>query len=172
MDFIQRKNLRLKGYDYSQNGAYFITICSADNLNIFSKIYVTRRDRARPCPKLKLTRLGELCENAITETAQKFSVSITDYVIMPNHIHLIIVIDNDLRTGASPVPTVSNIIRFYKSTIANEWLKICKEENRIMGKIWERSFYDHIIRDDEDYYIKARYIEENPLRWCLKNNLL
>ncbi len=89
---------------------------------------------------------------------------------MPNHIHLIIEVkEHNARTGASPVPTVSAIIGAYKSLVYNKWLDTCGENNQIVGKIWERSFYDHIIRDDEDLYFRQRYIDENPLRWCLKN---
>ena len=166
----QRKSLRLKGYDYANGGLYFITICTFEKKYILSAI-VDRRDSPCGCPQVRLTTLGKICRKNIRNIEKAFNVKITDYIIMPNHIHLIVELENyDARTGASPVPTVSAIIGAYKSLVYNEWLDICKKNNRIVGKIWERSFYDHIIRDDEDLFFRKRYIEENPLRWCLKIN--
>ena len=173
MEYPKRKNNRLIDYDYSKSGAYFITICTKDKNSILSELeYQFRRDSPCGCPQLKLTQLGNICTDTICELEKKYSVRITNFIIMPNHVHLIVFIDCIERTGASPVPTISNIIGAYKSIVANKWLKVCKQNNMKMGNVWERSFYDHIIRDDEDYYIKARYIEENPIRWCEKHNLL
>lgn len=159
-DFVQRKPLRLKGYDYSQNGVYFITICTKDNKCILSNITVGATN-GRPCD-VELTNTGKIVENGICGIEKHYeNVNVDSYVIMPDHIHLIIRIDN--QSGrAMLVPTVSRIIQQFKGYITKQ----------IGQLIWQKSYYDHIIRDDEDYYIKARYIEENPLRWCLKNKLL
>lgn len=172
-DYPQRKSNRLKGYDYAQSGAYFVTICTSDKKCILSKVESqSRRDRACPCPQIKLTYLGNICVQTFKEIEKRFAVRITDYIIMPNHIHLIIFVDSVERTAARAVPTISDIIGSYKSIVANKWLRVCKHNGIKMNGIWERSFYDHIIRDDEDYYIKARYIEENLIRWHRKNNII
>ena len=84
-------------------------------------------------------------------------MQIEKYVIMPNHIHLIIAIKS--TAGASPCPTVSDIICAYKSLTTRE----CR--NFYNGIIWQKSFYDHIIRDENDYLRIWEYIENNPLKW-------
>ena len=68
-------------------------------------------------------------------------------------------------TTARVVPTVSNIISAYKSIITNEYMKECNKRNIVIGKLWQRSYYDHIIRNDADYIEKANYILTNPARW-------
>lgn len=160
MDFIKRKPNRLKGYDYSQNGRYFITICTKDNECILSNIIVGATN-GRRC-NVELTDIGKIVENSIHGIEKNYkNVFVDSYIIMPDHIHLIVQLGNsDSRPMVDP--TVSRIIQQFKGHITKQ----------IGRPIWQKSFYDHIIRDDEDYYIKLRYIEENPVRWCLKRNLL
>lgn len=88
--------------------------------------------------------------------AKKYIITIPgikEYVIMPNHIHMIIVIDGTMRASS---PTISLLIRSFKTLTTKD----------IGFSIFQRSFYDHIIRDEEDYLTKAKYIEENPARWA------
>lgn len=169
----KRKGQRLKGYDYSNSGAYFITICVYGNKPLLSKIVdSSRRDNPCGCPQVMLKSLGKICENTIDFICEKYDLIIEDYIIMPNHIHMISFIDeSSSRTTARVVPTVSDVIGAYKSIVSSEWLKQCKKNNLEMGILWERSFYDHIIRNDEDYECKQRYINENPIRWSIKYHL-
>ena len=88
------------------------------------------------------------------------NIHICEYVIMPNHIHFILMI-NKVAAGASPCPTVSDIICTYKSLTT----RLCKQKGYSGNKLFQTSFYDHIIRDDEDYNTKAQYIDTNPLTW-------
>lgn len=176
MSLPQRKPQRLRGFNY-QSGAFFITICTKDAKRILSKIHyeasAKRRDSPCGCPQLELTSLGKICENTLTTIAQKYGVRISDYVIMPNHIHMILWLEkSNMRTTARVVPTVSSVIGAYKSMVAVEWARFCKTEKNAAANLWERSFYDHILRDEEDLVCKRRYIAENPLRWCIKNRLL
>ena len=95
---------------------------------------------------------------------------IDKYVIMPNHIHFIL-IKNDLieeraTARVATTVTVGRIVGAYKSVVANEWLKICKQSDEVMGKIWQRNYYEHVIRDENDYQIKWNYIEDNPIKWA------
>lgn len=150
MDNLQkRKQLRLKGYDYSKCGAYFITICVKGRKCILSNIVVNDDKTA---PSVKLTEIGNLVYKYIVQIK-----GINSFVIMPNHIHLII-IKNDEQDGTmrSSCPTsISNDIRTFKTLVTKE-----------LGKsIWQTSFYDHIIRDDYDYMIHLQYIDENPAKW-------
>ena len=105
---------------------------------------------------------------------------------MPNHIHGIIVLKNavgatlavapnddiapndavaDIRAGASPAPTIFDIVGAYKSLVANGCLAIFKSKNEIMGKLWQRNYYEHIIRDEQSYQTISNYIVNNPAKW-------
>ena len=157
-DFPKRKNNRLKEYDYSQNGAYFITICSKDKVCVFSQITVGTSN-ARPY-EVALTSIGTIIDNAINEIPKHYnSVFIDKYIIMPNHIHMIIRIQND-NGRPMVVPTVSRIIQQMKGYVTKQ-----------IGKpIWQNKFYDHIIRDEYDYTTRCQYIDNNPENWLLKKD--
>ncbi|MBR3738455.1 MAG: transposase, partial [Eubacterium sp.] len=149
-DLPKRKNNRLQGFDYSQNGAYFITICSRNKKHIFSKITVGT-SIARPF-NVELTSTGEIIDNAINEIPKHYAHAFIDnYVIMPNHIHMIIRIIND-SGRALLVPTISKIIQQMKGYVTKQ----------VGEPVWQNKFYDHIIRDEYDYMIRYQYIENNP----------
>lgn len=141
-----RKPNRLKNYDYSSQGAYFITICTLDRKCILSHIV---GGDALIAPQTNLTRCGEIARKNIESMP-----GIDKYVIMPNHIHLLIAIDGPMKASA-PTISVPNLIRSFKVLVSKE----------IGQSIWQRSFYDHIIRDEEDYLNHLRYIEDNPAKW-------
>lgn len=85
---------------------------------------------------------------------------------MPNHVHVIVTIDSNEADSRKGCPyTIPQIIGAYKSIVANEYLRICKRNNVVMGKIWQRSYHDHIIRDYEDYLTIWHYIDTNPIKW-------
>lgn len=150
---IVRKKHRLKNYDYSQNGAYFITICAKDRKNIFSEIIAN--DSVIHPFKTELTKIGFVAEKGISNIENHYeNVFVDKYVIMPNHIHLIIRIDNE--NGLPTVtPTISRIIQQYKGFVSKQ----------LSESIWQKLFYDHIIRNDEDYITKWQYIDDNPAKW-------
>lgn len=148
MDYPRRKPTRLKGYDYSTNGAYFITICTQNRQCVLSEILDT-------C-EIRLSEYGEITKKQIKAAQQRFpTVSIPQYVIMPNHIHLIMILNGS--GGASPSPTVSDVICALKSQIT----RLCNYG----GKLFQRSFHDHIIRNEKDYMMISEYIENNPYKW-------
>ena len=154
----KRKSPRLKSFDYSTTGAYFITICTQNRKNILSTIV----GEGSPLPKL--SHYGEIANLWIQKLPEKYhEISVDCYVIMPNHIHLLLSVMKDDGRG-DPSPTVDT---------AMGWLKyqITKEINKLRGtpgeKLLQRSFFDHIIRNQDDYYEIYKYIYENPLRWKL-----
>ena len=142
-NYFVRKNPRLKDYDYSLGGYYFITICTKDKSHYFGEILNE---------KMKLTTIGEI-PNKNIETLEKTykTIKIDKYVLMPNHIHMILIIDKETNLS------VSNIIKKYK-----EWVT-----KQIGESIWQKSYYDHIIRNEKDYYRIWKYIDENELKWSL-----
>ena len=136
-----RKPNRLKGYDYAGNGAYFITICTKGRKCILSRIPVG--NAALSVPKIELTAIGKIVEEHL-----RLMPGMDKYVIMPNHVHLIVIKNKTEKS-------ISEDIRTLKSVVS-----------RAVGRpIWQKSFYDHIIRDEEDYLTKAEYIENNPSKW-------
>ena len=152
----KRKPLRLTNFDYSSTGAYFITICTENRKNLLST--VVGEGLAPPAVQLKLC--GKVAQKQLLLLEQRYpNVKIDKYVIMPNHIHLIIILRKGAG-GASPSPTVSDVICTFKSLTA----RICKQEYGV-EKIFQRSYIDHIIRDRDDYETRVKYIYENPLRW-------
>ena len=154
----KRKPTRLKGYDYSQNGAYFITISTHNRKCILSDIV---GEGLRAHPKNILTSIGKEIEKSIQYIDENYEgVTIDKYVIMPNHIHLIVILDN---SGGCGNPPLQNIIGYLKSFTTKIYDDI----------LWQRSFHDHIIHGEKDYKKIWEYIDTNPLRWeldCFYNN--
>lgn len=152
VDYPQRKRNRLESYDYSQNGAYFITICTDDRKCLFSSIV----GMTRGCPAYaQLTEWGRYAEEAILRIPQCYpDVRLEKYMIMPNHIHLLLLID--IAPGRPRVaPTVSRVIQQTKGLITK----------RIGRNVFQKSFHDHIIRDEAHYQLIWQYIDTNPARW-------
>jgi putative transposase len=219
----QRRSIRLKGYDYSLASAYFITICTQDREPVFGKI-----DKG----EVKLNEFGQIAHEQWRQIPNRFdNVELEPFVVMPNHVHGIIVInekepvgagftsalgdetpnmgagarftaaldDETINTGvgarfapalddetvntgvgASPTPTngqtgqpqglplrvtVGSVVGTYKSLVANECLKLYKTKNEFMGKLWQRNYWEHIIRDEQDLNNAHEYILNNPAQW-------
>ncbi len=152
MTFPKRKTVRLQHYDYSQNGAYFVTICTHNRQSSLSNI---RRGGALLLP------LGKICENEILKLMERYEIKIDNYVIMPNHVHMIISI-NKVRVEQSPTPTIPDIVCAFKSITT----KIANVNDGLKGrKIWQRSFHEHVIRGEKEYLKIWEYIDNNPLIW-------
>ena len=153
-----RKANRLPAFDYSQNGAYFITVCTKDRQHLLSRIAVGTTN-GRP-PAVHLTEIGKLTETAILAISDRYpGVYVDHYVIMPNHVHLILRLDaGDGRPMV--VPTVGRILQQMKG-----W--VTKQANQ---SVWQSRYYDHVIRDEYDYRIKYQYIDENPANWLLQKD--
>ncbi len=145
MALPQRKHNRLENFDYSQNDAYFITICVKDRKRILCDIV---GDDAHIVPK----KYGTIIEKYILNVPE-----IEKYVIMPDHIHMIIRIDNGTMLASSPTNRISNIVRSLKILTTKE----------IGAPIFQRSYYDHIIRNEQDYNETWEYIENNPKKWVI-----
>ncbi len=154
-----RKTIRLKEWDYSTSGAYFVTICAYKKECIFED-----------------TVLVSIIKEQWQRLPNKFScIELDEFVMMPNHIHCILWINNvgatlavaqDKRAGASPAPTLGNIVGAFKSIVSNEYLKWIKQNSlERPGVLWQRNYYEHIIRNEEELNRIRHYIQENPLKW-------
>ena len=143
-ELVKRKPNRLTEFDYSTSGAYFITICTKEHNCVLGTIV---GGDALIAPQVLLSEYGQIAEKYI-----KNIPGITKYIIMPNHIHLLIEIDGSMKAST---PTVSSLIRSFKGLTTKE----------IGVPIFQRSFYDHIIRNEEDYLNVWEYINSNAQKW-------
>ena len=152
MDLPKRKKIRLKEYDYSTNGVYFITICTYKRKNILSQITSNGI--------CELNIFGDIAVKYIENINEKYpNVFVDNYTIMPNHIHLLISIN---KYGTEdPSPTIPHIISWFKYKLTSA----INEEKGKLEKIFQRSYYDHVVRNENDYLEIYEYIINNPLKW-------
>lgn len=154
MDLPKRKNIRLNDYNYSSNGAYFITICTKNKENLLWKN--VGANCVRPLEQLPLSKIGIVVENEIHKLNTIYeNIKVDKYQIMPNHIHLIIFIYEDSNGRTQFAPTISRIIKQFKGSITKQ----------IEFSIWQKSFYDRIIRNEKEYQEVWNYIHNNPLKY-------
>ena len=148
----KRKSTRLKNFDYSSTGAYFVTICTKDRKMLFAPVGADSIS-------------ARMIERTFLETIEKYNgVDSPIYVVMPNHFHAIITIS---RADIESAPTLSEIVQSFKRYSTIEYTKMVKKGilPPFDKQIWQRSFYDHIIRNRDDYNEVFKYIYENPIRW-------
>ena len=154
-EFPQRKSTRLKGYDYSSNGAYFITICVKDRKELLSKIIV---GQGLAPAENQLTQYGRIAIQQLELLKKRYSeVDVDKYVVMPNHIHILL----SVTAGASPCPTISDVICSFKSITT----LLCKKAGLKEKSLFQTSFHDHIIRGKNDYEKIWEYIDTNVMNW-------
>ena len=163
----KRKKIRLKDYDYSSAGYYFITICVEGGQHTLGHIvgaaplricfaYSCRGNRSSR-PQMELSRQGNIVEAWIGKIRDKYPhIKVESSVVMPNHVHMMLSIDSDEQTGMDKRTAIDRAIGYYK-------YQTTKEINQ--PGFWQRSFHDHIIRDEKSFLDKMQYIEENPARW-------
>lgn len=165
MDLPKRKQNRLQEYDYSTAGAYFVTICTHERRNILCEIVPAEINTVGAGvldrPQVKLLPHGVVAEKLIRQMDSFYDhLSVDAFVIMPNHIHLLLRISDDGRSG-TPAPTKGNsAIAWFVSTFK----RFCNKEYG--ENIWQRSYHDHVIRDERDYREIGDYIEDNPRKWA------
>ena len=153
--FPNRKQIRIKNYDYSTPGAYFITVCTANREKIFWN--GVGADSIRP-EKLPLSSSGKIAEQAVLQIASHYENIVVDkYCIMPDHIHLILRIESNISGRIISAPTISTVVGSMKRWVSKQ-----------IGKpIWQKSFYEHGIRNQQDYDEIWTYIDNNPLKYAL-----
>ena len=163
MDLPQRKLNRIHDYDYSQNGAYFVTICTQDRKPILSEISVGTPLPGCPQEPLKLLWHGEIADKYIRQMDSFYDyLSVDRYVIMPDHIHFLISIHGHPGRGVptKAVERSSEIARFIGT-----FKRFCNKEYG--QNIWQGRYYDHVIRNQQDYDETWEYIENNPQKWVI-----
>jgi putative transposase len=164
-----RHSIRLKEYDYSQSGGYFITLCSDKGKFLFGSITNA---------EMRLNESGKIVKEFWFEIPQHFpNVLVDEFVVMPNHIHGIIFIE-DCRGGVNPPKqrgeqtsplrkrTLGQIVAFFKYRTTKLVIQNCRMSE---SRIWQRNFYEHVIRNEDDLKNIREYVINNPLKWELDN---
>ena len=156
-DFPTRKKNRLEHYDYSACGAYFITVCTLQRQKLFwENLPVTVGATIGRPQNVTLTQYGKIVQKAIDALSLTYpALSVDSYVIMPNHIHILLRIRADEYGRPMVAPTVSRVVNQFKGFVSKKAEK----------PIWQKSFFDHVIRNRKDYEEHLKYIDENPIRW-------
>ena len=168
MGVVQRKSMRLNEYDYSSPGYYYVTFCTKDRIEWFGKV-----------------EKEQMIYNTYGETACQIwenipfhyrNVDTDEYIVMPNHIHGVIVIrEKNVGTEQCSVPTktmnkryglLSKVVKSFKDV----YKKTLRNQFHVDDFDWQRSFYDHIIRSEKSLYHIRRYIINNPLKWEVDKN--
>lgn len=157
MDFPRRKPTRLANFDYSTPDAYFITICTQNRLPILGEIV---GGGALDAPYTRLTTVGENVYRHIVSGNWISGITVDKFVVMPNHIHMILLIEETVSNGTSGVPSPANaVVPHFVSTLK-------RFVHRDIGKkLFQRSYHDHVIRGEQDYRKIWEYIDNNPVRW-------
>lgn len=157
-DAPARRSIRLQNFDYSSNNLYFVTICVQDRECLLGKIINDN---------LYLLPFGHIVKSFITSIPQHYPKTIVDiFQIMPNHIHMIIGLESHGRTQGS-APTLGTIIQRFKTMTTHNYLEGMKIHGwkSFNKKLWQRDYYEHIVRDEHDLYRIREYIENNVANW-------
>ncbi|MBL7191346.1 hypothetical protein ISS30_06590 [bacterium] len=167
LDIPRRKSLRLNNYDYSQPGAYFVTICTNNRECILCEISGGENN---------YTPISEMVEKWWIKISEKFpNMEHDEFILMPNHIHGIIVIagadlcvcPNKTKEGEHMGSPLHKVIQWFKTMTTNEYIRNVKMNNwpPFQGKIWQRNYYEHIVRNKSELYKIREYIINNPINW-------
>lgn len=159
-----RKSIRLKNYDYAKAGLYFITICTNHRKTIFGYI-------DNGC--MILNDAGRMIEKWYFELENKFkNIQSHQKVVMPNHIHCIVEIVYDTTpkqntTGRDAGLPLYEVVQWLKTMTTNEYIRGVKNSGWEVfdKKMWQRNYWEHIIRNEQSYIKLSQYIENNPLQW-------
>ena len=166
----KRKSIRIEGYDYSQASSCFITVCTQDRKKLLSRISVgtplpgcpPEKQQSSSFPKIQLLWRGEIADKYIRQMDAFYShLSVDKYVIMPDHIHFLISIHETNGHPGRGVPTRTSAIAQFVGTFK----RFCNKEYG--ENIWQGRYYDHVIRNQQDYDEIWEYIENNPAKYML-----
>ena len=156
----KRKPIRIKDYDYSTPGAYFITVCTVNREKLF---WSDRGGELCSPADVPLSDIGIIVENEIRKLNRVYdAVRVDQYCIMPDHVHFILSINTDETGRTQFAPTISRVMKQFKGSITKQ----------VGRPIWQKSFYDHGIRNQQDYDETWEYIANNPRKWAITRHIL
>ncbi len=167
-----RRSIRLPGYDYSQEGWYFVTICTQNRLCLFGEIIQDR---------MQLNEAGLMIEAWWRKLVGKFpNVQPDEYVVMPNHFHGIMNVgaapcgrpDNEISKNVfgqshGIAPTLGGVLNWFKTMTTNQYIRGVRQNGWLPfpGKLWQRNYYEHIVRNENELNHFRQYVADNPANW-------
>ena len=167
-----RKSIRLKSYDYSQPGMYFVTICVEDRQSLFGSIVANVG--AGPCarPEMAFNDRGQMINKVWMDMPNYYPGIILDsYIVMPNHFHGIIGLNLNQGhpRGGAPTLGLPDVVHRFKSLTTTRYRKGVKNFGwpRFFRKLWQRNYYERVIRNEKELFELRQYIQQNPLKWEL-----
>ncbi|MGB7291429.1 MAG: transposase [Thermodesulfobacteriota bacterium] len=177
-----RRSIRLKDYDYATAGAYFVTICTQHRECLFGEIVAG---------VMRLNDAGNMIQGVLSNLFIQYTgIEIDEFIVMPNHIHVIIFLNTDVGAGPSACPqnlgsniqmlkgqprgvaptmSLPDLVHRFKSLTTSRYIHGVKQKvwRPFPGKLWQRNYYEHIIRNEYDLNEIREYIVNNPLKWEL-----
>lgn len=159
--YPRRRSIRLSGYDYTSAGAYFVTICAQNGECLFGRIGEDG---------LSLNEAGQMVDAAWQRLPERFpTLKLDAHVIMPNHFHAVLwIVENDVDDGnAAHRPALGAIIGAFKSLTTQHFIRGVRERGwrPFDGRVWQRNYWEHVVRNEESLNDIRRYIQTNPERW-------
>ena len=151
--FPKRKRNRLYGYDYSSPGMYFLTICTKNKEKRFGEVIENAENQTSV---MRLTDIGIIINEQIQSINRAAHIELVNYVVMPNHIHILLFVDTFEHTSGNPENAI------IPKTVSG-FKRLCHK--RIGYDVFQRNYHDHIVRDQHHFEIIWNYIEDNPRRW-------
>jgi len=179
-----RQSIRLKGYDYSSSGLYFLTICTHNHRHLFGEI-VGANGRSpvpqmnSPVPKMILNQFGQIVESEWLKSEMiRDEIRLHEYVIMPNHFHCIVEIigewhSSECHLGEHHSPlrprmqakSIGSLMAGFKSSVTKKIHIMDERRSSVRNKIWQRNYWEYIVRNENEYNRISQYIRENPAKW-------
>lgn len=168
----QRQSIRLQGYDYQKPGSYFVTICVQNRRCLFGEMTVG----AGPCarPEIVLNDIGRMVQSVWNQMPEHYSgVDIDSFIVMPNHIHGIVTIKSSPGQPRGVAPTVAlslpQIVHRFKSFTTAQYRTGVTQNQwpSFNGSLWQRNYYERVIRNEKELFAMREYIQNNPQSWVL-----
>jgi len=154
-DTHHRRSIRLKKYDYSQEGPYFITVCTQNRESLFGKILEE---------KMYLNPAGHMIRQIWDSLPSRFpNIKLDEFVIMPNHIHGIIILNR-----SNEPHSIAQICQAFKSITTNEYMQGVRHHfwRPFMKRLWQRNYWERVIRSEVELYFTREYVQDNPAKWA------
>lgn len=172
-----RRSIRLRGYDYAAPGAYYVTLCNEGKQCIWGSI---REDEMHP------NEAGRMVLRWLAEVPEKFPyVSLDEHVVMPNHVHVIFFVHTGARVRLSRMatatanaqpgvlrPALGRVVGWLKTMSTNEYIRGVREKDwpPFPGRLWQRNYYEQILRSQKELHAARAYIADNPANWHKDKN--
>ena len=172
----QRRSIRLKDYDYATPGAYFVTVVTQRRLSLFGEIVDS---------EMRLNDAGRMVDDALANLQSFYDgVAVDTHIVMPNHVHILVVINDHVGAGLVPAlgfahagqpqrvaptrPSLADIVGRFKSWTANAYLRGVSDHAwpRFDTRLWQRNYYERVIRNDAEFDSVRRYVTGNPAGWA------